>query len=230
MRLFDGLYLYEVVLLVLGTILFLVMLIQLVKQHNYKAALPLFVLAALMIGYPSIKSVEYSDGKLKVDKYLRTVEENPDDLQARAGLQDAVKTVADRPSRTADTALMIAKAQYALGQEGAAENSLAKASELNPSDPKVKDFREKVEMVKRIDRLNMAVQSNPQDQSLKTQLAEQVATVTREPISNPVALTKVASAQVSLGNRDAALKNVDKAVRIDPKLSEAQRLRTQIQR
>jgi len=67
-----GLYPGEVVLLILGIVLFVVLVIaffyQLTHQRSLPALLGFFILPVVMIGYPAITSIQYENGVLTVQK------------------------------------------------------------------------------------------------------------------------------------------------------------------
>jgi len=58
MTLFDGLHLYEIVLLVLGVMLFFVLVVILIifaiQRRGITAVLPFFIASVLMIAFPAI--------------------------------------------------------------------------------------------------------------------------------------------------------------------------------
>jgi hypothetical protein len=63
MTTFAGLFWYEIVLLALGVMLFVVLLnalrSALAAGRSYAGLLPFFMLTIVMVGYPSIKSIQY---------------------------------------------------------------------------------------------------------------------------------------------------------------------------
>jgi len=225
MNLFDGLYLYEVVLLVLGTIFFLVItsiLIYLVlHRRSYKGLTVLFVFPIVMIGYPSIQSFEYKDGILKVEKTTTALQRNPSDPALRQELSQAVGKVSARPISNPRNLAVVGEAQYALGNEDAANQSAKKALELDPSSTAARALQHKIELVNSLNRLSSTVQANPADPAPRRQLKESLAEVSQLPIANPVALTTVAQAQSTVGDHQKALATVNTALKINPNLTSA---------
>ena len=70
---FDGLYLFEWVLMALGVILFVVLVIGFFYQaHAQQAAsafcMGFFLVPIAMIGYPSLQSIQISDNKVSLEK------------------------------------------------------------------------------------------------------------------------------------------------------------------
>ena len=84
---FAGLYLGEIVLLVLGVVLFVVLLGALRKAlaagRSYAGLLPFFLVTIVMIGYPSIKSLQYKDGMLQIENDTATVESPTADAETK---------------------------------------------------------------------------------------------------------------------------------------------------
>ncbi|HEY3298456.1 MAG TPA: hypothetical protein VGK34_07365 [Armatimonadota bacterium] len=233
MNLFDGLYLYEIVLLVLGTIFFVVItsiLIYLVlNRRSYKGLTVLFIFPIVMIGYPSIKSIEYNDGVIKIEKTTTALQSNPSDPVLRQQLSQAVGQVSARPISNPRDLAVIGEAQYALGNEDAANQSAKKALELDPSSTAARALQHKIEIVNSLTRLSSAVQANPADPAPRRQLKESLAEVSQLPIANPVALTTVAQAQSTVGDHQKALATVNTALKINPSLSNAVQVRGAIE-
>src|SRR5436305_6938997 len=100
MSFFDGLYSYEVVLLVLGAVFFLVLMIAFVvllsQGKPYGTLLVAFVIPIVMIGFPAIKSVQYHDGVVTIDKLTHDLQHNPTDSAKRAELNQKVSELASR--------------------------------------------------------------------------------------------------------------------------------------
>ncbi len=78
MNVFDGLHLYEIVLLVLGVILFLVLLVALIifliQGRSIKSLLLFFVVSVLMIGFPSVTKFKFDKDGVEIDKLAARAE------------------------------------------------------------------------------------------------------------------------------------------------------------
>ena len=137
MKLFDGLYPFEIVLLLLGVLLFLVSLVaflRLVMRGGSLGSLPLyFLISVAMIGYPSIRSIQYGNGVLTIEKTTDQLKRDPSNAGLRQRLETEVAHLATRPSAKAETQLTFARAYTALGQEAAADQRLTKALKINPN-------------------------------------------------------------------------------------------------
>src|SRR5258707_15277758 len=92
----------EVVLLILGIVLFVVLVIaffyQLTHQRSLAALLGFFILPVVMIGYPTITSIQYQNGVLTVQKTTERLLDNPADPQSRQALEEKDQQIASRAS------------------------------------------------------------------------------------------------------------------------------------
>jgi len=117
----QGLYFYEIVLMIAGGILFLVLIFALIwyviKSKPVAALLPFFLLPIMMIGWPAIKSVSYDNGKIDIEKTADALIADPADTALQQKLQHAVASF-DTTRATSDPVALntISTAYYALGK------------------------------------------------------------------------------------------------------------------
>jgi tetratricopeptide (TPR) repeat protein len=222
----DGLYLGEVVLLVLGVLLFVVLVFafgyQLLHQRSLKPLLLFFLLPVLMIGYPTIKSVQYKDGALTLDKLTRELAENPTDVKLREALEEKVKDVAPRVANSPKDTVKLAQAQFDLGHEDEAVRSLERVPASNDSVPEVRELRARLDQVDRLRSLAGKVEANPGDQQSRAELQVKWA--------NPNALAVVSKAQSAVGEHTKAQASIEKAIRIAPNTPKFQHQRDSLVR
>jgi hypothetical protein len=135
----DPLYSYEIAMLVLGVVLFLVLVIILLKLVNngkpFGALLLFFAIPVVMIGYPTIQSVSFGDGVVTITKAAAQLQKDPTNTTLRHTLQQAVEKTASRPATNPRTMAKIAAGQFALGDRAAAEAKLKAALEQSPHLP-----------------------------------------------------------------------------------------------
>jgi hypothetical protein len=219
---FDGLYLFEWVLLVLGVILFVVLVIaffyQLVHNRSVGVLLAFFIIPIAMIGYSSLQSIQISDNTVSLEKKTDAVLSNPADSTARTELQQQVDKLRSRPYSDPATLTVLAKADFALGNDQAAKSNLEKALQKDPQLQTAKQLQIKIDSLDRLAPLTAQVKSNPTDEKAKAELNQTLNTVAQQPVANPAALLKVAQAQATLGNRVQAEKNIAIVQKINPKL------------
>jgi tetratricopeptide (TPR) repeat protein len=222
---FDGLYLFEWVLMALGVILFVVLVIgffyQLTHKGNIGVLLGFFMVPIAMIGYPSLQSIQINDGKVSLEKKADAVLANPADPKARKDLQQQVEKFSSRSFSDPATLTALSKAQFVLGNDEVAKNNLEKALQKDPQLPAAKQLQLKIESLDRLAPLTAQVKNNPTDEKAKAELNQTLNTVAQQPVANPVALLKVAQAQAALGDHAKAEKNIEIVKKINPKLISA---------
>jgi len=227
-----GLYPGEVVLLILGIVLFVVLVIaffyQLTHQRSLAALLGFFILPVVMIGYPTITSIQYENGVLTVKKTTDQLLDHPADPQSRQALEKQVQQIASRASSNPPDAVTVAKAQFALGHEQEAEQNVQKALQAKADLPEALQLKQKIEIARNLQSLATKVEQEPANQEARTDLQKNIAAAAPLKWANPNAVTSLARAQTALGDHAAALKTIDKAVAIDTKSAPAQKLRQTI--
>jgi ribosomal protein S15P/S13E len=191
----DGLYLGEVVLLVLGVVLFGVLIFafvyQLRRQRSLKSLIAFFLLSIVMIGYPSIKSIQYKDGAVTLEKLSKELAENPNDEKARKALDEKVKTVAPRVAKSSpEDAVKVAQAQFDLGREEEAAQSLKGV----PASKEALELQTRIEQVDRLNTLTKKVEANPGDQQSRAELKRTLAAADQVKWANPNARAAVSKA------------------------------------
>lgn len=225
MKFFDGLYLYELVLLVLGALLFLALLIALMtlvlQGKPFARLLLFFVLPILMIGFPGIKSIAISKDLIKIELKLQDLLQNPTDSTSRISLVNELANLSTRPFSNPQSLVAIANAQIALGDNTAAEANVKKALNVSPQLPAALELKKRVELDRKLAELTTQLEKSPNDVAAKTQLANTVSEVAPLNIINPAAITNVARAQRILGDQVNAQANVDKALAIKPDFAPA---------
>jgi tetratricopeptide (TPR) repeat protein len=232
LKFFDGLYPYEVVLLSLGVLLFMVLilafLVLVMRGKPYGKILMSFAIPILMVGFPSVKSFEISESAVKIEKYTRALQEDPTDKNARASLEKEVKSVSDRPLNDPHVSVTIARAQIALGDNTAAEANVKKALKEAPQLPAALELKKRIELDRNLAALASQVEQNPNNAAAKAKLANTVSEFTHLKIANPMTISNIARSQAALGDKAKAQANVDKALKISPNLAPAIQLKKQI--
>jgi len=216
----DGLYLGEVVLLALGIVLFAVLIFafvyQLRHQRSLKSLIAFFLVSIVMIGYPSIKSIEYKDGAVTLEKMTQELTENPTDVKLREALDAKVKDVAPRVANSPTDAVKLARAQFDLGREDEAARSLERVPPSNADLPEVRELRKRIDQVDHLRSLASKVEANPGDQQSRAELQRTLAAADQVKWANPNALAVVSKAQSAVGEHAKAQASIDKAIRIAP--------------
>lgn len=117
-NLFEGLLLYEITLLILGVILFLILsiglLFYIIKKEPLMKLLMFFFIPIVMIGYPSITQVTISNDKIELSKLQKEVIENPRDSVAIEKMEQLTQKLEKRAT-TPDDLIQVSTSNLLLG-------------------------------------------------------------------------------------------------------------------
>ncbi|HEY4208081.1 MAG TPA: hypothetical protein VGM31_14755 [Puia sp.] len=227
MSIFNGLYGYEVIMLLLGVFLFLVqifiLLRSVVKDRPWGKLVPFFLLPVFMIGFPSFKKLSYDDGKIELEKATHSLTDNPTDTATRRQAEAAIRTVEGRGQKDPGALVAIAGAHWALGNYDSCQQLIVKAENLSPVDTAVRRqigvLHGKVQMfdqfnrnVDLLDGYLKRIQSGDKDTGLARSIVAILDTL-RKPVfvSEKDALV-ISKAYVALDHPEKALQVTDKIV------------------
>lgn len=247
MKLLEGIQLHELVLIILGFILGLVLIfVFLFGALRGKTNLKLlygFIAPLIMIGYPSIQSIEFSKDVIKIDKLVEQVNRNPTDTVATRALLNEISTLPkSRCVTSSDAMTTIANAQAAVGLYDSAKVTIQKAVVLSPNSDKViesqkhierqwsqqKDFEKKVEKLKsNLQRLD----ANPKNRVLRDSVAINLGEIKR--LNAPIHMAQrdvlaVGWAAAIVGEKQAAEQVIADVLRVSPNQPDAKRLKQDI--
>jgi sensor histidine kinase YesM len=148
MQLFEGLLFYEIVLLGLGVLLFLVLLglliYSIINKRDIKVLALFFAISIIMIGYPSIQKIKFNEGVVEIEKRTRALEQNPADTTAQRELKERLAEVEKRPIFTPNTSVKIAEGQIIVGESEKALKNVNTALKEKPDDLKALRLRTKI--------------------------------------------------------------------------------------
>jgi tetratricopeptide (TPR) repeat protein len=247
MKLLEGIQLHELVLIILGFILGLVLIfVFLFGALRGKTNLKLlygFIAPVVMIGYPSIQSIEFSKDVIKIDKLVEEVNRNPMDTVATRALLNEISTLPKSRCVTSSDAMnAIANAQAAVGLYDSAKVTIQKAVALDPQSSKVqqskkgieqkwmqqKVFETKVGALKNnLEQLN----ANPKNMKLRDSVAIKLEEIKQ--LNTPVHLAQrdalaVGLAAAIVGEKQAAEQVADDVLQVSPNQPDAKRLKDAI--
>src|SRR3954463_9801628 len=99
-KLVDGLYGFEIVLGALGVLLFVVLIPMLLRQilrdKPYGGLLAFFVLPVAMIGFPGLKSIQFKDGVISLEKDSHQLQQDPTNKELREKVAQQVSEINTR--------------------------------------------------------------------------------------------------------------------------------------
>jgi len=224
----DGLFLYELVMLVLGALLFLSLLLMLILGKSPSKAILYYGIAVVMMGFPGIKSIQITEGMITINRDEETLQKDPTDKTARSDLQANVLRYQGRSFKDPNHLITVARGQIAMGDNTAAEANVTKALQLSPKFASAETLKARLDLDRQLSALTAQVEQNPGDGNAKSELQKTVIAASSQPIASPATIANVARAQLAIGDTAQAKTNVDKALLIDSNLATAKALQSRI--
>ena len=139
---FAGLYPYEIVLMVMGIVLFAVLtgtlVLFVVRKRQFGKLFNFFLLPIAMIGFPGIQKIQFEKDKVSIEKYAKEGKAISAGADATA-LESAVERVQGRVGRQpadAETLTTLAQGNLALGHTDLALAQARRAAGINPASVK----------------------------------------------------------------------------------------------
>ena len=170
-NLLDGLFLYEVILMILGSILFSVIIFLIVSQKDVnKNHLMGITLSIVMIALPSIQSFSVTDGIINIERKIEELKDEPENLDTQKELEEEVSNISNRPISNATNLSTLSEANLELGKKEMAKNLAKEALKKSPENIKASEIVNVLETEETI----KTVKSNPQDKKAKKKLKEKI--------------------------------------------------------
>ena len=151
MKLFEGLLLYEVVLLLLGVVLFIalvgILIYSVMRRRSIAPLLFFFMIPVVMIGFPAIQKVKFDKDGVEIEKEIKTIANQPAATPpaATSELKAKVDQYKARAANSPVALLTVARAEIALGEVTQSKTTIDQAIKLAPQSVLVQDFRSRVE-------------------------------------------------------------------------------------
>jgi tetratricopeptide (TPR) repeat protein len=231
-KLLDGLYGYEIVLGALGALLFIVLVPMLLRQiwrdKPYGGLLAFFVLPIAMIGFPGLKSIQFKDGVISLEKDAHDLQQEPTNAALREKVARQVAEVSSRPSSSPETKTKIAQAQFELGDHAAAEATVTQVLKEQPKLAAAVQLKDRILLDRKLQELSTKVTENPSDQQARLQLEAATSAAAKQPIASPEMLTTIAASAAAVGRTAEAAAINKKALTINPNLQRARLLQQKI--
>lgn len=119
MNIFEGLKSYEIVLLIMGVLLFLTLLFVLIylisQKRPYKGLLLFFVFPIIMVGFPGIQKIKFDKGVIEIETLTAKVEQDPTNVEVKNQLEVQLKAIGNRSVSKPSTLKIMEKAYMAVG-------------------------------------------------------------------------------------------------------------------
>lgn len=243
----QGLYLYEIILMITGGILFLALVFALIwnviKGKSIVSLLPFFFLPIVMIGWTAIKSVSYDNGKIDIEKTANEVAKNPADTTLRGKLEKSIATFDTTRAANDPVALNnISSAYYALGKYNEASIYNQKALAINPGLPQAIDLKAgiakqvavKNNFEQSIQQLNNSVAAADSGKVALTPAATQKIVGILKTVKQPVYTDEksslvIAKALALVNKNEQSMQVVNKVLEANPQSQESLQLKKNIE-
>lgn len=212
--LFDGLFLYEIILMILGSVLFCVVIFLMIKSKELnKNHLMGIGLAIVMIAFPSIKSFSISDGIINIERDLEELKENPNDKTIEKNLEQDLGSIGNRPINNPESLTTLSEANLELGKK---EKAASLAKEALIKSPKNLEAAEVVNVIE-VDKKIKKVKSNPTDQKAIEELKADIKKLESIPTNSGRRTSHIAQGYEILGNERMAKAYIDSTKMYQPK-------------
>lgn len=119
MNIFDGLYGYEKLMLLCGFILFVFALaaitVMIVQRRDFKMAMGLIVFAIVLMGFPGIQAVKFSQDTVELDR-IRTQPQAPTDPVQKRQAEQALGNLEQRAAGNPQLQAQVSDGYRAIGE------------------------------------------------------------------------------------------------------------------
>lgn len=234
MSLMNVLHPHEIVMLGAGCLLLVVLMGLLVRQVSkdrpYTGLLLFFMIPLAMMGWPSIKAMEVRVDSIRIEKTTSALLEDPSNSELRKQLEEDVAKIASRPIVDPEIATRLARAQFELGHEAAAEATIDKVLEVEAQAAGPLEVQKQIQFFRNIRELTTTLDKLPQDPEALSNLKVAVLQMETTSSANVEALSLAAEAEYHVGNPTKAEELSAVVLQIDPSNMSARQLRERISR
>lgn len=225
---FSGMLPFEIILAAMGVLVVLALLFILIwsviKQRAITTIFPFFIIPIIMVGYPSLKSIQLGNAILTLKSETNQLTQNLQDSTARIGVENAMAVVKSnvRSQSSGNALASIARAEIALGKYDSAAVYLRQAETLMPGsaetanikhtlDTKIQEHQIFARKISSVNRLLILLKGNNADTGLLRNLNAQLADVKVPTYVQANDLRLLARAYAVIGHQDISLKALNKA-------------------
>ena len=198
----DGLRLYEVIILVLGSLMFIALIIMMIiyasQKRNLKPLFMFFAVPVLLLVWPSIQKIKIDGKGAEIEKQVAEVQKNPTE-ENKEKLKDLVSDVENRDVKDPEVKKDVAKAHFILGNVKAAEQTIHSLPSKDTADAQVADIKKSIAVSHLLQQQILEVKQNPTDSNKIKELNETKIEATQLQLKNPEVTNniKVANEQIT---------------------------------
>lgn len=183
----DGLRLYEVVLLMMGSIMFLVLVIMLIiyasQRRTLKPLLIFFAVPVLMLVWPSVQKLKIDEKGVEFNNAVAKMQQDPSE-ENKKEVKDILSTLENRNVKDPDVRTNVAVAQYLLGDTKAAEATIATLPPKAVTDPRIMNIKNSIAVNTQLKQQLEVVKQNPNDSTQVKELDRIQTKAEQLPIKN----------------------------------------------
>jgi hypothetical protein len=221
--LFDGLFGYERVMLLCGVVLFVFTLVLIgilvAQRRKFLPAIALLVVAIVLIGFPGIQTVKFSQDMVELDRIRAQAVATTDPAQH----QQAVQTLDSLEQRAAGNPQLEAKVADGYRAVGDVDKAYEIAQSVLSGDPSSATRQTLVPVLTAKLRQSTPAQPGaaPVDAQKKQEIDDVASQLQKQAQAVPLSADShmaLANAQVAIGQPQQAALNVEAARRIDPQV------------
>jgi hypothetical protein len=162
-KFFSVMYPWELILLILGIVLFIVALwgfVRQMKNDSLKAAYAIFLIIPIaMIGFPSIQSFSFLNGLADFDTKLTKYEREPTNSDLRSEIVDQLNQIKPRSMTSPIFANRIAEAYIVLDDLDQAQETMTNIEHKHSDSELLEINKSRLEIAK----ASKTLESNPYD-------------------------------------------------------------------
>jgi hypothetical protein len=220
--------LHEIILSVLGIILFIAAIIFTALKRDTKLLIIMYLISLVMIAFPALSKIAFADVTLEVQRLQcinNKLADNPADSslqnEAKKKIEDIKKDGLD--SSNVATVVTVASTNALLGDSVKAVNWVNKGLAFDANNVKLLQLKEKLLTPRvQVEMQINKVKENPADSAAVKKLKKDISVLQQQPhFSTTHSLTTLSKANMLLGDTAKAIKQVDSALRFNPKNAEA---------
>jgi hypothetical protein len=217
--LFEGMFLYEITLLLLGVLLFLVMIVILVIKASTRqpimVVIPFFIIPVLMVGFPGIQNFKFMNGLAEVEMRSDEIARGQENAELRSEQRRQLELLSLRPIRHPDNQFIMAEAFEAIGDLEEAKHYNELVIEQQPDNRDANRLQSRLFIQENIDR----IRANPQDVQASRNIRNEISTLENKSELKTQDLIMLSRGNQAIGDTQRARMYEDSVRIINPGIS-----------
>ena len=156
---FANLLLFEQVLLILGVVLFLVLIGRfiylLIKNRLRPWYGALLLIPVVMIGFPSIKTMDFMNGLIKFENKTAQLEQDPNNHEVKEQIEESIEKWENKPVRSTRQQNALIEAYIALGNLDQAGQDIKLLQKEGKGDKRTEINEERIKILKQAEKIKL---------------------------------------------------------------------------